>query len=34
MIREAVIVDPGGIDFVASDCEKVLARTGHGDIGL
>jgi Ca2+-binding RTX toxin-like protein len=29
--RDTVVVDPGGIDFVASDCEKVYVRTGHGD---
>jgi Ca2+-binding RTX toxin-like protein len=29
--RDTVVVDPGGIDFVASDCERVYVRTGHGD---
>ena len=29
--RDVVVVDPGGIDFVASDCEKVYVRTGQGD---
>jgi Ca2+-binding RTX toxin-like protein len=29
--RDTVVVDPGGIDFVASDCERVYARTGQGD---
>ena len=29
--RDTVVVDPGGIDFVASDCERVYARTEHGD---
>jgi Ca2+-binding RTX toxin-like protein len=29
--KDAVVVDPGGIDFVASDCERVYVRTGHGD---
>ena len=29
--RDTVVVDPGGIDFVASDCEKVYVRTGQGD---
>ncbi len=28
---DAVVVDPGGIDFVASDCERVYVRTGQGD---
>lgn len=32
--RDTVAVDPGRIDFVAPDCEKVLIRTGRGDIGL
>jgi Ca2+-binding RTX toxin-like protein len=32
--RDVVAVDPGNVDFVAPDCEKVLIRTGHGDIGL
>ena len=32
--RDTVAVDPGHVDFVASDCEEVLIRTGHGDIGL
>jgi Ca2+-binding RTX toxin-like protein len=32
--RDTVVVDPGGIDFVAKDCEKVFIRTGRGDIGL
>jgi Ca2+-binding RTX toxin-like protein len=32
--RDTVVVDPGRIDFVASDCEKVFVRTGRGDIGL
>jgi len=26
-----VVVDPGNIDFVASDCERVFVRTGSGD---
>jgi len=29
--RDTVVVDPGGIDFVASDCERVYVRAGHGD---
>ena len=29
--RDTVVVDPGGIDFVASDCERVYVRTGQGD---
>jgi Ca2+-binding RTX toxin-like protein len=29
--RDTVVVDPGGIDFVASDCERVYVRTGRGD---
>jgi Ca2+-binding RTX toxin-like protein len=32
--RDTVVVDPGGIDEVAPDCEKVLVRTGEGDMGL
>ena len=32
--RDTVAVDPGNVDFVAPDCEKVLIRTGRGDIGL
>jgi Ca2+-binding RTX toxin-like protein len=29
--RDTVVVDPGGIDFAASDCERVYVRTGQGD---
>ncbi len=29
--RDTVVVDPGRVDFVASDCEKVYVRTGQGD---
>jgi hypothetical protein len=29
--RDAVVVDPGRVDFVASDCERVYVRTGQGD---
>jgi Ca2+-binding RTX toxin-like protein len=29
--RDTVVMDPGGIDFAASDCERVYVRTGHGD---
>jgi Ca2+-binding RTX toxin-like protein len=29
--RDTVVVDPGGIDVVASDCERVYVRTGDGD---
>jgi Ca2+-binding RTX toxin-like protein len=29
--RDTVVVDPGRIDVVASDCEKVYVRTGQGD---
>lgn len=29
--RDTVVVDPGRIDFVAEDCEKVYVRTGQGD---
>ncbi len=29
--RDTVVVDPGRIDFVASDCERVYVRTGRGD---
>lgn len=29
--RDTVVVDPGGIDFVAKDCERVYVRTGQGD---
>ena len=32
--RDTVVVDPGGIDTVAPDCEKVFVRTGEGDIRL
>lgn len=29
--RDTVVVDPGRVDFVASDCERVFVRTGQGD---
>lgn len=29
--RDTVMVDPGRVDFVASDCERVYVRTGEGD---
>jgi Ca2+-binding RTX toxin-like protein len=29
--RDVVVVDPGRVDFVASDCERVYVRTGRGD---
>ena len=29
--RDTVVVDPGGIDFVGRDCERVYVRTGRGD---
>ena len=29
--RDTVVVDPGRIDFVASDCERVYVMTGQGD---
>jgi hypothetical protein len=29
--RDTVVVDPGGVDYVASDCERVYVRTGQGD---
>lgn len=29
--RDTVVVDPGGIGFVAPDCERVYVRTGQGD---
>ncbi len=32
--RDTVVVDPGNVDVVASDCERVFVRTGRGDIGL
>jgi Ca2+-binding RTX toxin-like protein len=31
---DAVVVDPGGIDVVASDCASVFVRTDQGDIGM
>lgn len=29
--RDTVVVDPGSVDFAASDCERVFVRTGTGD---
>ncbi len=29
--RDVVVVDPGHVDVVASDCERVYVRTGQGD---
>ena len=29
--RDTVVVDPGSIDVVARDCERVYVRTGQGD---
>ena len=29
--RDTVVVDPGRVDVVASDCERVYVRTGEGD---
>ncbi len=29
--KDTVVVDPGRVDFVASDCERVYVRTGQGD---
>lgn len=29
--RDVVVVDPGRVDFVARDCERVYVRTGRGD---
>lgn len=29
--RDVVVVDPGRVDVVAPDCEKVYVRTGQGD---
>lgn len=28
---DTVVVDPGGVDLAASDCERVFVRTGSGD---
>lgn len=28
---DTVVVDPGRVDFVARDCERVYVRTGEGD---
>ena len=32
--KDTVVVDPGRIDKVAPDCERVLVRTGEGDTGV
>ena len=29
--RDTVVVDPGRVDVIASDCERVYERTGQGD---